>query len=284
MITFLKPLAAGNAVQILLAPPEGAAHWRVLRRTAGQIAGPDDAGAVLVADGSTDESILDMEGVANGAPHTYRAFYWIGAGWSASEAETVTPAATYAGLGPDVQAVVRERIELALAVEVARGALVPPDGGRIRVTTAPYALPDKVSFPMVSVHIDDDMPAERFIGELLAGDLSQEGGAVTQSEGWLSRYVLSVVGVSRNTDERVALRKAIKRAVMANLPIFDAVGMMQVQFSQRDDDQFGRDDGAALHFTRGTLTCLAPSAVSADIGPIDDVDVTANPYWSSDNG
>ncbi len=277
MISTIRPLPAGSALRLYLTPITGAQWWRVLRRSAGAITGPTDAGAVVVADGSTEESILDFAGLVDGIAYTYQASYWTGAAFVASAPVAAEPAATFASGSVDPQMLLRERLELALAVEVKRGTLKPHDGV-IPVLTAPFASPEAVSFPAVSVYFQSGEPGERAIGELVFPDAYDAAAGIhTEHEGWLSRVTLQVSAASLNADERVALRRALARAIQANLPIFDEAGMTLVTFSQQDREQFS-ENAAPLYFTTGTFTCLAPAFVT---GTAEDIaDVTINPTYS----
>lgn len=277
MINTIRPLPAGSALRLFLTPPTGAQWWRVLRRSAGAITGPDDAGAVVVADESTEESVLDFTGLVDGIEYTYQAFYWTGAAFEASATNTGTPDATYASGSPDPQTLLRERLELALAVEVKRGTLKPRSGA-VPVITAPFSAPENITFPSVSVYFQSGEPGERVVGEIVFPDAYDAGGGIyTEHEGWLSRVTLQVTAVSLNSDERIALRRALERAIIANLPVFNEAGLVQVAFSQQDREQYA-ENNTPLYFAGGTFTCLAPAFVT---GTADDIaDVTINPTYS----
>lgn len=277
MINTIRPLPAGSALRLFLTPPTGAQWWRVLRRSAGAITGPDDAGAVVVADKCTDETLLDFTGLVDGFEYSYQAFYWNGAAFDASAVKMAEPSATFQSGAPDVQMLVRERLELALAVEVKRGTL-KPHAGSIPVLTAPFASIENITFPAVSVYFQSGEPGERAIGEIVFPDAyDAAAGAYTEHEGWLARVTLQITAVSLNSDERIALRQALTRAIAANLPVFDEAGMTLVVFSQQDREQF-TENAASLYFAGGTFTCLAPIFVT---GEADDIaDVTINPIYS----
>lgn len=275
-ITLIRPLPVGNALRIFITPPTGALWWRVLRRTADAFTGPTDSGAVVVVDESTDNVVLDITALVNGTPYFYRLYSWDGAAWTASATNTGTPAATYAGDDIDPQTLVRDRLEAGLAVEVALGAL-KPESGLVPVLFSPFVKQDAVSFPCVSVLFEQDGTADRAVGEMLFGDEADPGGGGwTETEGWLSKTTLQIVGVSLNPDERVSLRQAIGRVITANLPVFDSRGLVQINFSQRDREDFR--DTAPLFFTDGTLDCMAPSFVQHDAGVITATTTTATPY------
>lgn len=276
-ITSVEPLAAGNALQLTLAPPAGAVSWRVLRRPNTAFTGPDDPAATRVAEACRDTLVLDLLELLNGITYQYRVYYKDRAGaWLPGfDATPGTPAASYRGDDLDVQSVVRDRIEAGLANEVAAGRVKADrksGQGRIEVTLAPFGLTDNLAFPTVSVHLDHDGAAERGIGETLLPDTHQDAGGWTETQGWLSRVTLNVVGVTLNPNDRMALRRAIGRVMRANLPIFDALGLMLVEFQQRDHED-AEHYNVPLYFTVGTFSCLAPAYVEADVAEIRAVEV-----------
>lgn len=252
------PLAAGNALRVFLEPPAGARLWRVLRKSADTFVGPDDPDAYVVHEGS-DRVTLDANYLQNGTLYHYRAYYWDGAAWSASATATGTPNATYEDATTDVLELVRDRLAYGLQAEVARGALSPVDG-QIRVFTAPPVYED-ICWPVVTVQLQSETPAARALGEMVEPDeydkIAGEWGGV---EGWLARVQLAVTGWSQNPDERIELRKALRRIIVANLSVFDNAGMVQVEFQQQDMEDF-RSYPAPVYQSLGTLTCLAPVRV-----------------------
>ena len=274
MISLLQPLSVGNAIRAFLAPPDGALWWRLLRRTSDAFTGVDDPGAVWVADDCTDNVVLDTIALTNGASYVYRLYSWDGAAFAVSDPASATPATTYGSGGPTPQDVVRDRIDLGMKAEVAAGRLAP-DGGKVSVITAPFVLADNAVFPTITVHMDSTEPAERFLGENLFGAIGMDDGEVQETEGWLARWSLTVLGVSLNSAERIALREAVRRVVQANLAVFDDFGMVQIGFSQRDVEDTS-SYAAPLYMTYGTLTCVAPTFVSDAVAPVVEVDVSVN--------
>lgn len=271
-ISLIQPLPIGNALRLFITPPLGALWWRVRRRTvATAFTGPDDGGAALVADQCVDNVVLDDIALVNDIAYFYRVYYRLpGDAWAESDIASGTPAATYQGDDIDPQTLVKDRLTVGLAVEVKRGVL-KPQSGKIPVLTAPFSAVDKVTFPCVSVHLDSDGAADRALGEMLYADQHEAIGGWTETEGWLSRTQLNIVGVSLNPDERIALRQAIQRIMTGNLPVFDAHGLVQCDFSQRDTEDFEASN-APLFLTSGAFTCMAPSFVSDTVGEITDVD------------
>ena len=263
MITLIQPLPVGNALRLFYSPPVTAERWRILRRSADNFTGHDDAGAFLVHEG-TDEVVLDITGIANGAEYFYRAWWWDGTQWMAGGVLSGTPESTQEDESVDALVLLRDRLTAGLAAEVEAGRLGHPEG-KIRVLTAPPQK-DDVFFPVVTVQLSQDAPGERFVGEVVAADEPVEGGFL-EHEGWYSSVRLELVGWSFNPDERIELRKALKRLIIGNLPVFEAEGLRLVEFSQQDSEDF-QTYNAPVYMTWGTFSCLAPSVVSAEVGEI----------------
>lgn len=265
MISLIQPVAAGNALRIFLEPPTGARRWRLLRKLSDTFLGEEDTIRIYEGD---DKSILDTAGLVNSTLYYYRAYYFDGVAWTASVTASGTPASSYSDVYADVLSFVRERLDLGLQNEVARGNLLHDDG-HIKVLTAPPTSED-TRWPVVTVHLQDESPAERGIAEMIEADddLGEEGW--NEKEGWLARNQLSIMGWSLNPDERIELRKALRRIVLSNLPIFDYAGMSQIEFSQQDTEDFG-SFGAPVYQVLCTLSCIAPVQVGAKVRAIEEV-------------
>ena len=276
MIDFVEPLPSGNALRLYISPPAGARSWRVLRRTdAAAFTGPDDAGAVKVADRTRDNVILDDRALVNGTTYAYRAFYANGLGaWIAQDDTTGTPAATYASSSSDPQTLLRDRLALGLAVEVQRGKL-QPTSGKIQVVTAPFALVDAISFPCVSVHHDSDASSNYAVGDAIGLEQSASGIGWDVTEGWLSRFSLNVTAASLSGDERIQLRLAIQRVVVSNLPVFYDHGLRNIDFAMRDHEEQGGSNNASLFMCIGSFGCTAPCFSVSTEAEIAAVNVTA---------
>lgn len=269
---------AGNAVHLMISPPPGARRWRVLRRTTPDFAGHDDAGAVLVHDGA-DNNLIDLSGLENGLTYHYRAWWHDGVDWHVGGDAQIAPAASWVDWSPDVLGTLRDRIEAGLRVAVQRGSLRHPRG-RIPVFKAP-PLEDSAPFPVVTLRLLSDSPAEHGIGDdipgFVVGDESYLGWG--SSEGWISRVVVEVVGWTLNPDERLTLRSQLRAVILANQPVFDELGWSLIEFEQRDADDFEQFN-APVYQTIGTFSCLAPAVVVGDeVTPIRDIPVKANSNW-----
>lgn len=272
MIEMLEPLSVGNAVRVVLSPPAGSLYWNVLRNTTGVFPSATDPNSTLVFQGS-DAAPVDTTGLVNGTKYYYNAFYWNGTTWTADTASSCTPNATYQDSSTDVLSVVRDRIDAGLQVEVARGTLVPQSGA-IQVLTAPPVFQD-TRWPVVTVHLLSEAPVVRGLGELVETDSFDTTAHLwDESEGWMARVQLAVIGWSQNPDERIALRQALRRLIVANLPVFDANGMLEIEFSQQDVDAISGEYPAPVYQSAGTFTCLAPVIVGDQVDAITDVQVT----------
>lgn len=271
MISILLGLPAGNAVRAVLIPPTGTQRWRLLRRADADFTGYDDAGAVVVADVTdvAEPSALDTA-VTNSLTYYYQAYYYNGTAWTGSAIKSVTPEATYSGVGPDAQTVVRERLAAGLKVEVARGAL-KHKRGRIEVLTAPPQF-DQTEFPVVTVHLESQGQAERFLGEQSAPDAFDEA-LWEVPEGWESRVRLQITAWALNPDERIALRRAVERVLVANLPVFEHAGLSLIEFEQSDMEEFERY-GAPVYFTHFQFSCIVPTVVAGEVAAISAVEAT----------
>lgn len=263
------PIPIGNAAQLSIrTPPAGARKWRICRATTP----PDtvDDGEVIYE--GDDQSVID-HAIVNDTLYHYAAWFTRdGTTWTGPQRASVRANPEYGFIGSDAQELVRDRLRDGLAVEVAAGRLLPPPGASvIEVFTAPPRF-DSVPFPCVSVHLDSDGPAERGIGDDMLN--AEEMGGWIEGDGWISRFDLTVMGWCLNPDERIALRKAIKKMIIGNFPVFAGAGLIQIDFHQRDEEDF-QSYNAPIYMTRGMFTCLSSYAVTRHIDPISDVTVTA---------
>lgn len=263
MIAMIQALAVGNALRIILEVPAGASAMRLLRKVSDSFTGQDDAGAFLVST-EIQRGVLDSASLKNGTLYFYRAYYLMSGAWVASATVSATPASTYVDRGGDVLTLVRERLDLGLQEEVRRKKLSHKNG-HIPVLTAPPTFEDTL-WPIVTVHLQNEAPEARGIGEQMFNEAFDSISNVwSEGEGWLARVQLTIMGWSLNPDSRIELRKALRRIVVANLPLFDFAGMVEIDFSQQDAEDFG-SYSAPVYQVICTLSCLAPVVVggSAD--------------------
>lgn len=273
MISLIMPLAVGNALTIRLAPPSGASEWRVLRKSSDSFIGHDDLEALTVFEGDY-KSFIDDKFLQNGVPQFYKAYYRIGSNWVASETRTGTANASYDDASTDALEVVRDRLTWGLQEEVKRGVLYPSKLGSIPVLIAPPVFED-ARWPMVSIHLTSEQPSTRGIGEMIDSDFIDDD-LWSEGEGWLASVQLAIIGWTQNPDERIELRKALRRIIVANLPVFDDHGMVQIEFSQQDVDAVSGEYPANIYQAACQLSCLAPVVVRGKQRMITDVVFTSN--------
>lgn len=268
MISMVQKLPAGNALRIWMMPPQWATRIRLLRKETAAFAGFDDPEALCVADG-LERTVTDIHALYNGVPVYYRAYYLVGSVWIETATVSATPAATFVDISVEPMAVVRDRLELGLQEYIRRGAL-QHERGYIPVLTASPQI-EEVPLPLVTVHLAAESPDLRFVGELVANDVfSGDDNQWRSFEGGYSRTDLTVVGWSTNADERIALRNALKAVLLANLPVFDAAGLLQVSWNFTDQEDF-TTYAAPVYQAMCSFTCYAPSAVESADPAIRDV-------------
>lgn len=269
MITTIQPLHVGNALRLYVQPPRGAVRWKVLRKGNGTFAGHDDASALQVYDG--DESIIiDHQFLQNEVMQFYCIYYTRdGVTWEAGNVASGTPFGSYVETTTDVLSELRRRLEEGLLTEVKRGNFMP-ELGYIQVFTAPPSLEQGIRLPVVTVHLDNEAPSDRFLGEYIGGDEIVDG-EWSDGEGWLANVSVVIIGWSLNSDERLELRKAIRRLIIGNLPVFESMGWTQIDLRQQDVDAINGEYTAQLYQVMSTFTCVAPVRVSGGVAPIRDV-------------
>lgn len=261
-IAFLQPLSAGNAVRVFIDPPPSAKSWRVLRKTADAFTGAVDSSAVVVCNGN-DATVLDLTALVNGTLYFYHLFAFNGSSWSdQGPSSSVTPAATF---GPaevvDTQALVRERFDLGLQACLVQGMFTHPKG-HIEVLTAPPRM-DSTDFPVVTLHLSSDSSAVRGLGEETGSSGVVSEATWNGHQGWLARIQLEIGAWALNADQRIALRKSIKAVVAANLPIFYDQGLLDIDLTMSDFEDF-QSENAPLYGIKGTFTCQAPVSVQSE--------------------
>lgn len=268
----INPVPAGNALRVFITPPAGAMYWRVLKMGSDAFTGPDDLDFAVVAYEGDDKVFVDCEGLINEHMMFYRPYYRMSDDtWQAGATANGTPKANFEDQFTDVMSFVRDRLEAGLLVEVQRENLVA-DLGHIQVFTAPPALEQNLRFPLVTISLDSEAPAERGIGEdISGGDYDAIGAEWFEAEGWLADVQLSIVGWSLNSDERIELRKAIRRIILANLAVFDSKGLSQVSLSMNDVDALNGEYNANIYQVMANFSCVAPIRVGAGYGSIQDI-------------
>lgn len=293
-IALLQSLPIGGAVDVSVNIETDIAWLRLLRKTGDRatvvFSGSTDTSATRVIDCKTPPrdhyyllpSIVDYTGISNSVTYSYCAFGYSTAtsAWSESTVIDVAVAPTADLEGADPLDFLVSRIAAGLATEVTTGRLKPTTG-RILVHTAP-PLTANAPMPIVTVHLDVDRSAERYISERIGQEITinpEDPGAPDEDEmywedgeGWISQWTCTITGWSLNPDERNTLRKSLKRILMGNLPIFEQAGMIQVDLSIRDTEEMEQYN-VPMFMTVHTLNCLAPAHLTGHYSAIDSVEV-----------
>lgn len=277
----VQPLHVGNALRLHMRPPAASLRWRVLRRADPGFTGPQATDEQVAVYEGSEPVFLDTAFLMNDVMVFYRAYYFTSADetvYTESNVAHGTPAASYREQSDDVLTFLRERLEVGLKVEVERGVLAH-ENGYIPVYNAAPALEETIRFPVVTVHLESDDPTERGIGEVITNDVFDSIGDVWgESEGWISATRVTVIGWSQNSDERIELRKALRRLIVANLQVFASKGWQQIEFGSQDIDSINGEFPVPFFQVMGNFTCLAPVVVGGDVEPIHEVEVTANTF------
>lgn len=262
-------------MRLILEPPANAVRWKLLRKGSDSFTDIDDAAAFLAFDGD-DKVITDTGFLQNATMYFYRPFYTAdGTTWTPGNTASGTPAATYAEDTSDAFSLVRDRLEAGLKVECDRGTFAT-ELGYIQVYTAPPGMEDSLRFPLVTMHYEGTGRGESGIGESIGSDdFDAIGDDWSENEGWLSNDQIQVVGWCLNSDERVDLRKALRRIIIGNLSIFSAAGIDQVDFQQSDLDFLEGEFGAPMYQISCNFSCLAPVSVGGRTPAVHDITIEA---------
>ena len=276
MISLVQPLHVGNALRLFVEPPDGAVRWRLLRKGSDTFAGPNDPSALVAYEGD-ERIVVDVTALQNGVMAFYRPYYTTdGTTWTAGATASGTPDATYEEHTTDVMSLVRSRLEAGLKVEVERGNILN-DLGYIQVYTAPPSLEQNLFFPLVTITLDRESPEIRGLGDDISGDeFDSIGFDWLESEGWIASVDLTIVGWSLNSDERIELRKAIRRVIVANLPVFASNGLDQINLDMNDVDAVNGEYGAPIYQVMANFSCVAPVRVGGRVDAVRDVTVQIN--------
>lgn len=261
MINFAHSPPCGNAVALTVYGAGDA--WRLLRRPDTAFTGADDPEAEVVAEGTDLDGyypVLDYTGLVNGQTYGYRHYLLVDGVWTADgDAATAIPAYLAEPLfaSPDFAGLLRERLALGLAAEVAAGRLRHETGAIPVLAATP--LIESVRLPVVTIILTARQAEVRGIGEILEPD-SGDGDIVTSAEGWLDRSTLQIIVWAVNHDDRLRLRDAVQRVLMLNLPILDAAGYYTPDLREADSSDF-ESYSAPVYQSVFTLSCVHAALV-----------------------
>lgn len=250
------PESCGNAIRLFLSPPAGARHWRILRMP--RHIRNDYQHAAQVYQG-TDTVVVDTLALENEVKVFYVAEYHMDNGQTHySNESSATPASTYEDFTTDVVSLMRARLEAGLMEEVKRGTLFN-EMGYIQVLTAPPSLQNNLAFPLVTLILENESPAERSVGEQIDDEyFDEDTQEYVEQVGWLADVNVSICGWSLNPDERIELRKAIRRILIANFNVFAVNGILLPSFTLSDVDAVSGEFDAPMYLVNGDFSCQAP--------------------------
>ncbi|EAB4417297.1 hypothetical protein D7B12_17860 [Salmonella enterica] len=252
----ILPDASGNALRLFFKPPSDAVYWHVLRNTS-----PDFTSAPIVYTG-TDEAIVDVQGLLNETKYFYQVEYRLQDGRLITGGTNHgTPASKYEDYTTDVLELLRLRLEAGLMEEVKRGHLYS-ELGYIQVLAAPPSMQNNLTFPLVTLLLENESPSERSIGDLIDDEgFDEEAHEWIEQAGWMADVTVSITGWSLNPTERIDLRKAIRRIIVANFTVLAAHGILLPNLSLTDADAVSGEFDAPLYLVNGDFTCQAPVRV-----------------------
>ncbi|WCD43980.1 hypothetical protein ECML606-1_000029 [Escherichia phage ECML-606-1] len=261
MITLILPQSCGNALQVFLQPPAGATAWQVLRLPRSGIKDDmSDPDALIVYEGD-NIAFVDHHFLQNNVKYFYKAFYYVNGVWEPSNENYGTPMATYQDASTDTLQLLRDRLEAGLMVEVERKTLMN-ELGYIQVFTAPPQMENNLMLPCVTLSLESEEPSERFIGDTINVEYMDEADDMfTEQAGWLADVNISITGWSLNPDERLELRKAIRRVIIANLTVLADAGITLPKLSLSTEDAVSGEYDSPMYLVTGNFNCTAPIRV-----------------------
>lgn len=282
-IALLRTLPIGHAVELVVSLDPGTMAWHVLRRTDDDfpVDPLDDTNSVVIhveqcapTDHARQIPVLDLKDVRHGQPYWYIAYGYDGLQWRGASPQPFTPQPHAHVRSIDPLTLLRDRLIVGLQDAVIAGRLKPASGN-LPVLTAPPQT-DTTTWPLVTLHLETDTAAERAIGEQIDQDYRRlTDGDWQETEGWLSRIEISVVGWSQNPDERSVLRQELKHLIIGNLPVFAALGLITPDWNQRDSEDFTTYN-APVYQTAGAFSCLVPSALTWTVPDITAITVSTS--------
>lgn len=266
----LYSLPVGNAVRAIMSPPTDADRWSLLRKATDDITSVADPDARVVYSGRDDRETVDVDGLVNGTPVFYALFYHDGIAWQLDDGGSATPNYSIQDLSTDALTVIRDRMDAGLLAEVHAGALEHADGAIPVLTETPTF--DQVRWPLVTVHLNNEGQATRAIGEHGYNDFTDDDDVLQLVDGYPARDQISVIVWAQNGDQRIALRKALRRIILGNMPVFASFGMAEIEVTASDTEDFERY-AAPIYQTIYSISCVAPVMIASGTTTVRDVTV-----------
>jgi len=258
-----RPFTFGGAVRLLWVHPSAVSaptfdHVLILRKPTNTFTGPTDPAATVVLRGvgvqaaeyrsvflpgdvaTSDLYRTTLDDVSGWATTLYYAIYAM----NAAETDVSSAVILSAPLLPvstveelDLIGTLMPFLNSYLNQQIAVGMLLVPAGvTNIQVVDGPPML-DNITFPVVSLHLDDDHPVGFAIGDEI-GHLDANGDTEVARRGLLSAVTVAVVGVTDNPEVRRHLYRSLKGALIASRQLLEQHGLMNMEVSGRYVEDF----------------------------------------------
>lgn len=250
----------GGAVRLQWINPTTAGfdHVKILRKLTNTFSGPNDQSATVVylglgdlcqpyrnifqpVDGVTPaqyRQILDTTDIGYNITYYY-AIYALDAG-EVSPSDAAAMSATTPHVSEfeeiDILQTLLDYINPYMNAQIVTQSLAIRPNQRINVLNGPPLL-DNATWPMVSVHLDDDHPSDFSIGDIV-GSNDTTGDTIVHRRGYMSDASISVVGWTDNPDVRKSMYRNLKGCLISARQLLENVGLMNVVLSGRYAEDF----------------------------------------------
>lgn len=272
------PMMFGGGVRLEWISPIDATfdHVTILRKPTNTISGPTDPSATVVYIGKGDvctpyrtiarpidgvtparyRQIFDTMNIGYSLTYYY-AIYAMDSGGIAISVAASMPAimpsvSVFEEL--DVLQVLIDYINAYMNAQIVGQSLSLRSGQTINVLNGPPLI-DNATWPMVSVHLDDDHPSEFSLADSIGAD-DVTGDTTIHRRGYMSDASISVVGWTDNPDVRKSLYRNLKGSLISVRQLLENLGFMNIVVSGRyaeDFESYGMPLFFALFTIKGNL-------------------------------
>ena len=233
-------------------------HVRILRKPTNNISGPTDPDATVVyvgagilcapyrniyqpVDGITPgqyRQILDTVDLDYNTQYYYAIYAMDSGELSPSDPALVRATTPHVSAFEeiDILQTLIDYINPYMNAQIVTESLALRPSQRINVLNGPPLL-ESATWPMVSVHLDDDHPSEFAVGDIV-GSNSPTGDGIVHRRGYMSDVSISVVGWTENPDVRKSLYRNLKGCLISVRQLLENVGLMNIVLSGRYAEDF----------------------------------------------
>lgn len=197
---------------------------------------------------------------------------------SAQAAQTVIVADIVALDEPDIVGLLIPFLKNGLARALVTGALQIPKKTADRVTELPVLEGpprlEGLTFPCVSIHLDDDSPSDYVVGDI-TDHVLDTATLGANGLGYFSVQTLTIAGWAQGPEVRRSLYRGLKGILMASRRLLAATGVEKAEFSGSYKEDFESHD-FPMFFCEFRMRVWVLSRVEYVKGPIiDEIDVLA---------